>query len=320
LETRIFYKIVLEVLLIIGLGVFYVHSSPPLSQVDWPEKPVLLKKGSVFVFHAPADSQIAHKTAEFLQNTYNELVFDFRISKNDSFKVIIAPTRDSFFSFRADLPDWTQALAIPSAHTMVVKSPRWDPGRADFEYTLAHELVHLVTHKIVGNREIPRWMDEGLATFYSKEQRWRTMTALSKAATTHSLIPLTEIDHVLKFQRARAELAYQQSYSAVEYLLRTYDTEAIRTILRGVRQGWPMDRSFRKATGSTFSGFENEWKQWVYDNYKWYWLSEIDSFIWVLILLLAVLAIVIIRWRNRRKIANWHNEDEQDNMSVDQFD
>ncbi len=307
-------------MLIIGLNSFSVHPSPTISEVDWPEKPALLKKGSVFVFYAPSDSQIAHRTAEFLQNTYNELVFDFRINKNDTFKVIIAPSRDSFFSFRDDLPGWTQALAIPSAHTMVVKSPRWDPGRAEYQYALAHELVHLVTHKIVGNREIPRWMDEGLATFYSEEPRWRTMTALSKAATTRSLIPLTEIDHVLKFQRVRAELAYQQSYSAVEYLLRTYDTEAIRIILKGTRQGWTLDQSFRKATGSTFSGFEKEWKKWVYDNYKWYWLSEIESFIWVLILLLAVLAIVIIRWRNRRKIANWRDEEEQENMSVDQFD
>jgi hypothetical protein len=320
LEINILYKILFKVVLILGLSSFCVHSSESVRGVDWPGQVTLLTKGPVYVFHAPPDSQTARKTAGFLKKTYDELVFDFRVNKNDTFKVIIAPTRNSFYSLRADLPDWTQALAIPSAHTMIVKSPSWDPGRADYQYTLAHELVHLVTHKIVGNRDIPRWMDEGLATFYSEEQRWRTMTALSKAATTHSLIPLTEIDQVLKFHRARAELAYQQSYSVIEYLLRTYDTEAIRIILNGIRQGWTLDQAFRKATGSTFSGFEKEWQQWVYDNFKWYWLSEIDSFIWVLILLLSVLAIFIIRWRNRRKIANWHSEEEQENMGIDQFD
>ena len=132
-----------------------------------------------------------------------------------------------------------------------------------------------------------------------------SLTALSKASATRSLLPLGEIDAVLTFHRPRAELAYQQSYSAVHYLLLTYDLEALRTILSGIRKGQDQDVLFLQATGSTFLEFEQEWQNYVYKNYQWIWLSEIDQYIWILILLLAVLALPLIRRRKLRKLDEW---------------
>lgn len=265
-----------------------------------------IKAGLVTISYAPADSQYARSAARVLAYAYEEITFDLQIVNSDTLRVIIAPSRKKFFEYtRGQLPKWTGAFATPGSRTMVVKSPRWGREGKDFSGVLVHELVHLLIHEKVRGRPVPRWLDEGLAIFYSGETRWKTMTALSKAAATNSLIPLQDIDWVLRFNRIKAELAYQESYSAVRYLLSVYDIDAIRIILDGIRQGRDMDKSFREATGSTFRDFELEWQQYAKKTFKWFWLSDINDFFWVFILVLAILAAIVIRIRNRRKVHEW---------------
>ena len=135
-------------------------------------------------------------------------------------------------------------------------------------------------------------------------------TAMSKALATRSLIPLSQIDNVLKFHRAKAELAYQESYSAVQYLLATYDIDAALKILDGLKSNQSMDDCFKSATGSSFHDFELEWTSYIKKHYKWNWVSDFDDYIWILIIVLFLLAGILIRLRNRQKLQEWQNETE----------
>ncbi len=265
-----------------------------------------LSSGDITVQYVIADSAYARKALTTLSRAFEEISFDLKVTKSETLSVLIVPSRSEFGKYiHGELPRWTGAFAIPQYKKMVVKSPRWDRGKNDFQANLIHELTHLLVHESIGNKPIPRWIDEGLAIFYSREQRWKTSTALSKAMATNSLIPLSDIDYVLKFHQIKAELAYQESYSAVRYLLATYDIDAIQIILQGIRENQDLDKSFVLATGSTFRVFEREWIQYAKKNYKWFWLSDIDNYIWIFILLLVVLAVLIKRIRNRRIINEW---------------
>ncbi len=265
----------------------------------------------ILVHYLPMDSSHAREASAILSKAYLEIADDLQLSIADTFHLFLAPSRKEFFDFaRGDLPKWTGAFAVPASRVMVVKSPRWDRPETDFRATLVHELVHLLLHECVRYRPVPRWLDEGLAIFYAEAQKWNTLTTLSKAVAANSLIPLAEVDRVLDFQKAKAELAYQESYSAVHYLLLTYDIEALRIILQGIREGKDLDAGFHLATGSTFVGFEQEWIAHVKKNYKWFWLSEFDSYVWVLILALGVFAWLAIRRRTRRKLREWESVPE----------
>jgi len=278
----------------------------PLHSQAKEQAPEILQTDLVRISFDQADSAYARLALQILTRSYEEIAYDLQLQKTDTLHVIIVPSRSDFREYtRGRLPSWTEAFASPATRTMVVKSPRWDRSGSNFRVVLVHELLHLLLHEKVGNRPIPRWLDEGLAIFYSGEVRWKTMTAISKASATNSLIPLQDIDLVLKFHRAKAELAYQESYTAVHYLLSIYDVDALRIIFEGIREGRDMDESFLMATGSNFAGFEREWRQYVKKTYKWFWLLEINSYIWVAIFLLAVLALVIIKIRNRRTVKEW---------------
>ena len=266
-----------------------------------------------FTFYfAIQDSQYVKTAYKTLSSAFDEITFDLQLDQDDSFDVYIMPTRKSFRdALQGRLPDWTSAYANPGMSRMVVKSPRWNPDEF-FETTLVHELFHLLIHFHLGTHTLPRWMDEGLAIFYSGEDRWKTATPLSKAITTRSLIPLADIDYVLQYHQAKADLAYQQSYSAVEYLLQTYDIDAVRQIFAGLKAGSSLDACFISATGSSYSAFEMEWQDFVRKTHRWMWFYELDQYVWIFIFGLLLLVYILRRIRNKRIEGEWRRELEAD--------
>ena len=261
------------------------------------------------LFCSPADSAAARRAGDILAKAYEEIVFDLRIDSDQHFQVFIMPTRKSFMrALEGNLPKWTGAFALPARHLMVIKSPRWNPAD-NFRQELIHELVHLLVHSGLGARDLPRWLDEGMAIFYSGENRWKTDVAVSKALATGSIIPLARIDNVLQYHRAKADLAYQQSFSAVTYLLTTYDIEALRDIIDAIKNGSEIRDAFYKATGSDLDDFEKEWHDYIKKTHRWLWIYEINDYLWGFILLLAVLVFVMRYFRNKRIEQQWQNED-----------
>jgi hypothetical protein len=260
------------------------------------------------IYHVSRDSSYANQAIKYLTAAYEEITFDFRLQRDHKFDVYIMPTRHAFReALGGQLPEWTGAYADPTHNRMVVKSPRWSHEKS-FQTSLVHELFHLIIHSHLGIRELPRWLDEGLAIFYAGEKRWKTATALSKAISTNSLIPLYEIDYVLQYHQAKADLAYQQSYSAVHYLLTTYDIEAVRKIIDGINLGKSLDKCFLEATGSTMYAFELEWKKYAKKTHKWMWIYEIDQYVWIFIFVLVVLVFVVKKIRSKRIEKEWEEE------------
>lgn len=281
---------------------------------------LMIRQGPFLIHFAESDTLFARQAGDILNKAYAEISYDLGVKTGEEFQVYIMPTRRSFLdALEGKMPKWTGAFAVPSQQLMVIKSPRWDRTE-NVNHTLVHELVHLLVHNYLGVRDLPRWLDEGIAIFYSGEDRWKTDVAVSKALATGSVIPLAEVDDVLKYHRVKADLAYQESFSAVYYLLTTYDVEALREILYGLKDGVGLDKAFREATGSGFDDFEMEWRSYIRKTHKWLWLYEINDYLWIFILSLTVLAFIIRRIHNKRVERKWQEElaepapDERDDL------
>jgi hypothetical protein len=260
----------------------------------------------ICIYYAPEDARLLEETAGILLKAREELVTDLHLSCPETLRIFIAPTRAVFREFiQGRMPDWTEAFAIPALGTMVVRSPRWDRPESSYRQNLVHELLHLLLHQHIGQRELPRWLDEGMALFYAETPEWENKTMLSRALATRSLIPLQQIDAVLQFQQSRAQLAYQQSFSAVRYLLATYDVEALRLILDGMARGKELDALFIEATGSDLAGFEREWQGYLEKTEKWLWLTEADELLWLTLPIIFLVVFMLVRRRNRRRVAEW---------------
>jgi len=288
--------------LMLFLPVLSAHSSQSAPLCTLVQSPLIIQ------YH-PQDSTLAKSLPQRLSASLEELHHDLNVPFTTPYCIVIAPSQDFYRQYlTSGLPTWASAFAVPAIRTAVIKSPRWDRPESDLGKNLLHELVHLVLHERTGHHPLPRWLDEGLALFYEGPRPWDYPLTLSKALYTRSLIPLEQIDTVLSFQKSKADLAYQQCYSAVTYFLSTYDTDGLQIVLEGFRHKKTPDEIFRQATGSTFAAFEQEWQHAIEKKYRYHWLSEWDSFLWFFIILLAAVAAAWIRRRNRRTVAQWESQ------------
>lgn len=116
-------------------------------------------------------------------------------------------------------PDWADGTAWPAHGLIFLKSPSIRPGTAaPLEQVLEHELVHVLLGQAFGARPVPRWLQEGMAQFYSGEATWERAIALARNDFGIEPMPLASITGGFPPDPVRAELAYAQSADFVTWL------------------------------------------------------------------------------------------------------
>lgn len=268
--------------------------------------------GSIFnVFYQDNDLPNSRKILTTLQSASLRLSRELGVDLSDTVSIFIAPSKKVFDQIVGqDFPKWSDGLASPWKNIIILKSPRWMPPETDNEAIVIHELTHIIINRATRGNPIPRWLNEGLAVYYSGEKGYAASTLISKALVTNSIIPLSEIDEVLQFHRDKAQLAYQQSYLAVDYLFQHYGDDAVKQIIHKVGEGKNTNQAFIEAIDLDLWEFEEAWYQHIKQKHKWHFLVEFDNYLWILILALFIFGFVMIRLRNRQTIRRWQEEEE----------
>lgn len=223
--------------------------------------------------------------------------------------VYLAPTREVFDSVTGGAPEWSAGVAIPSQRVIVVPAYATEhTGTDDPAITLRHEVAHLALHSYVGGR-IPRWFDEGYATWasggFDQSEAWRLRVAL----LVGSAPPLDSISLRWPRDAGRARLAYLLSASAVQYLAEKGGPRALPRLLQLWRQNGSLDGAVRSVYGLTLGQYEEEWQRMVRRRYGWLLgLSQITVF-WALLAVLLLLLGYQRRRYNRARLATLEAED-----------
>jgi len=124
-----------------------------------------------------------------------------------------------------------------------------------------HELVHLVFDTASKNpyHFPPRWLNEGLAVYLSEGNDVEYRHSVDDAVSDNSIIPLDGIAGQFPRTFERFFLAYAESVSAVDYLIRTYERDALVQLIRSYAEGRTDDEAFRDALGVDVEQFSEAW-------------------------------------------------------------
>ncbi len=262
------------------------------------------------IYYQPEDSLNARKVGRILQSEYPSISHDLQVSLASPVGLFIAPSYQSFLRLTGGaIPHWGEAVADPIKQIIVLKSPRWSVSTANLKTIVIHETVHVLLGQIVGSARIPRWLNEGLAVYFSGETGYFGGKQISRAQLTKQLIPLETIDAVLSFEQNKAQLAYQEAYYAVVYMVEQYGESAIPELLRALRKYKNFHVAFQRTFGESLYQFEQEWRYYLKKKYRWSIFMEFESLLWVLIFVLFVLVFVILLYKNRKTVARWDAED-----------
>jgi hypothetical protein len=129
------------------------------------------------------------------------------------------------------------------------------------ESVVPHELTHVVFQTAVDNpyHQPPHWLNEGLAVYLSDGYQASDRSQVEAAAKDGSIIPLDGLAGAFPTTRDRFFLAYAESVSAVDRIVRAAGRDALIKLIRSYADGVSDDDAFSAALGKDVSGFEADW-------------------------------------------------------------
>jgi hypothetical protein len=138
------------------------------------------------------------------------------------------------------------------------------PGAIDDPWVgivVPHELTHLVFDTAVENpyRFPPRWLNEGLAVYLSEGYGSGDQNRVADAVQTRDLIPLVALGAQFPTDPDKTFLAYAESVSAIDYLVREHGRDAMVALVVAYKDGLTDDEAFTKALGVDLDTFQTGW-------------------------------------------------------------
>jgi hypothetical protein len=203
----------------------------------------------------------------------------------------------------AGLADADAGLILLSAAALGARSDRLHP-------VLLHEIAHLFVARATEGAEVlpPRWLNEGIAMLVSGEwdlgADWRASRAslLRDALAAGGPPPLRELEVAFP-EGPLFHVAYAQSLSFTEWMVRRRGENGLRELLRRLDLDEDLDPAFQHVYGLTLEDAERAWKEDVGGPG---WIRRVPSANTIVASLWALLALLmIVKWvRVRLQLRN----------------
>ena len=190
-------------------------------------------------------------TADLLGVTETERIDFFIYADNQAFRTALGPgTREN-----------VGGQAHADIRTLFGLANPDDVDAAWLGVLVPHELVHLVFDTAVQNpyRFPPRWVNEGLAVYLSEGYGGFDRGMVQDAVDDRTLMPLTALTGQFPTDPRKTSLAYAEAVSAIDYLVRTYDQDALLTLIESYTDGLTDDEAFERALGVDVGAFQGAW-------------------------------------------------------------
>ncbi len=191
------------------------------------------------------------ETSALLGVTEDEPIDFFIYADQNEFREALGPDTRENVGGQANADIRTLFALIPSSQID-------DPWVAT---VVPHELVHLVFDTAVSNpyHFPPRWLNEGLAVYLSQGYDLPDRGAVESAAGSGTLIPLDGLAGQFPTSAQKFFLAYAESVSAVDFLIRTHDEDALVALISSYADGRTDDEAFEDAIGMDVAAFNDAW-------------------------------------------------------------
>ncbi len=278
------------------------------------ELSVRTAEGVRFTFE-PVDEPFVDRVLAIVRNVSPELQATLGRPAADTIHIHIAPTQEAFLTYTPGaIPDWGAGYAVPDRRLVVLKSPRITGTYDGSHEIVVHELAHVMLHSALRGVDIPRWLDEGFAMHMAREWGFWDRASLLVAVVSGNMISLGAIHRVNDFPEHRAQLAYQESALAVQYILRQYGEAGLHALFDRLRLTGSINQASFDAFGISIVEFERDWLAYMERTYGWRMIlgESLSIAIAPLFGILCLLAYLQIRRRRRATLRRWAREESDD--------
>lgn len=272
-------------------------------------------------FHGSIEAfanQVLERAETFLAETSDFLGLPW----TDEYLIILAGSRDEFIDLQPTIkpaPEWAGALTYPGLRLVLIMTPgAMETGGSRYWSLLRHEMVHL----ILGDAEtrhdtrLPRWFQEGVATYISGEMNLSRLLQLGWAQVSGATPEFINLEFNFPGDPARAGAAYARSYLFIKYISQRFGEDAVARLVAesfsggGIAAG--VNRAFDMSLGELLSGFDQ------YARVKATWIPVITSTatLWGMITLLFLATWGRKKIQGMRTLKRWDMEEEEEILAA----
>jgi len=210
------------------------------------------------------------------------------------------------------------AVAFSKRDLIVIDDSRMKTRPFSLEVTLKHELCHLFLHHYVGNKGLPKWLNEGTSQWVSdgiaEIMVGENRNLLKQAILSGRQIPINDLSDRFPEDERSLLLAYEESKSIVEYILKEHDISGILQILNNLKRGDNPDKAIFNALSVSVDELEKRWIDSLKKRITW--LTYLGSYHYQIIFLFA--ALLLIYGYIRFLIKKWNYRDEEEDIEEEQ--
>lgn len=221
-----------------------------------------MEKGHSSMFEISYDegtkSDLADAVLDALESAYNRVGSDLSYYPTARVPVILYTRKD--FRSLTGTPEWSGGVYDGKVRLPIGGASEITPM---LRGVLSHEYTHVVVGELAkGN--CPSWLNEGLAEVEERKEYTPPLHELAKAAKGGRLLPFATLEKSLfTMNTSDAALAYQQSYSIVNFMISSYGWHKVRELLVNLGSGMRLDAAIAKAFtdyGLDYKGIVQEWQ------------------------------------------------------------
>jgi hypothetical protein len=267
-----------------------------------------------FYFHYQ-DERLMRSLIDQAEGLRREIVDDLGIEFTERTKVYLAPSFRKFQEIQpgGEIPFWAVGVAYPSLNLIIIQSPRAiKRGHIDLKKVFKHEFTHIALGRAFRGREkVPRWLNEGLAMYESREWDFSRVSTMTRAVLTGSLIPLSEITYFFPHDADRAALAYSESFYLISFLISRYGRESFHGFIKEYSGGKGLKEVMLEVYGIGWEELEERWINYLKLRFSWIPIITSASTLWFLVTIVFILGYLRKRKAYRLKLEELEREEKR---------
>ncbi|MFN8058206.1 MAG: peptidase MA family metallohydrolase [Vicinamibacterales bacterium] len=231
-----------------------------LSLLDTLDKFETFTEGDVTLRLDPAEAPVLHHYAMPLaKQALAALSEKYQLKPRGPILVEVFPKHDDFAVRTVGLPGMVGALGACFGRVVTMDSPKArPPGFFSWRATLWHELAHVITLQMSGNR-IPRWLTEGISVYEERQadEAWGRESELTYIHLLESgqAIPLKDLNASFS-DPEKISMAYFQASLLVEHIVERFGRDRLHALIAGYKTSIDADGPVQPALGVTLEGLQ----------------------------------------------------------------
>lgn len=214
---------------------------------------------------ADTKSDLADSILSTLEDAYNQIGSDLSHFPTARIPVILYTRKD--YRTITESPEWSGGLYDGKIRLPVGGAKELSPL---LKGVLFHEYAHVVVNELTAGH-CPTWLNEGLAEIAERKVSEGPIRELAKAVRQGSLLPVSQLEGSFSgFTAVQAALAYQQSYSLVNFMVTSYGWYKVKDVLVNLGKGMTIAAAMAAAFedfGLDYPKVVAEWQGYLKQEY-----------------------------------------------------